>query len=293
MTEKAIRLSKDMYYLGIREHPRHGQLKGYVSIRHGVDMQGVSLPVTSKNQTFNSTTLPIEDTCSTVLAAGARWKKTTNYVIDPTNSQRLSEGFVVDMVTYGINQWNDLLSDFHVFGVRDTYHTAEDADFNNPDGLNVILFAHLNSDSIIAATITWGVFDGPVSERVIVEADVILNDDFVWGDAGVQGASVMDGKNEITHEFGHFVGMGHSRNRPECLEDTMLSTSQYGETKKRTLSIYDQMGYCGLYNNHICVFNSPQGTNDTNFPPLSTKGSACIIFLNVGLVLSMLTINIL
>ncbi len=77
---------------------------------------------------------------------------------------------------------------------------------------------------------------------VIVDADIELN--------GVDHSFATDGdlnrwdiQNTVTHEVGHLLGLGHSRD-PEA---TMFATAREGETKKRELSEDDIAGICFIY----------------------------------------------
>ncbi len=52
-----------------------------------------------------------------------------------------------------------------------------------------------------------------------------------------------DVENTMTHEAGHFLGLGHSR----ASLATMFSASTLGETSKRTLDVDDIGGICDIY----------------------------------------------
>jgi hypothetical protein len=277
ISKEAVRLSSNMYYLGTRDHPRYGLLKGWIIVRE--NRNTTSSYSSSKSsqkmsrpwkEVVNSTA---NNLCSSVLAPGVKWKRTANYVLDTTNSQGLSESFIVNVTTQSMSAWNDVLVGFKVFGGRDTYHMADRADLNNPNGLNEILFAHLDDDRVIAYTSVWAIFDGPVQERQIVEADIVFNDKLRWGDSTVQGNNVMDGINTGVHECGHFAGMGHSADRPECEDDSMAPYSNYGETKKRTLSIYDKIGYCDQYSEYICSLSLPHENTSSPVPQIEPRRS--------------------
>lgn len=262
LSNNAIELSPNMYYLGTREHPRYGSIKGWVVVRRQSNSTSTSkVERISQNQEITYETAI--DLCSTVLSPGTKWKRTANFVLDPKNSQGLSEEYIMNTLNQSMSQWNELLVDFKVFGGRDTYHTADRADLNNPSGLNEIFWAKLDNENVIAYTSVWAIYDGPIEQREIVEADIVFNDNLKWGDASIQGSSVMDGINTGTHEAGHFSGMSHSSNRPECQEDTMAPYSNYGEIKKRTLSIYDKIGFCNLYKEYACSLSISYSTNNT------------------------------
>lgn len=52
-----------------------------------------------------------------------------------------------------------------------------------------------------------------------------------------------DVQNTTTHEFGHFIGFGHS----SVVEATMFASADLGETSKRTLAADDQQAICSVY----------------------------------------------
>ena len=79
----------------------------------------------------------------------------------------------------------------------------------------------------------------------ILDADMELNE--TLGPFGIcpVGASceVVDIQNVVTHEAGHFFGLGHSRERFA----SMYGSSRRGETIKRTLKADDVEGFCATY----------------------------------------------
>lgn len=82
----------------------------------------------------------------------------------------------------------------------------------------------------------------------ILDADIQLNEQLgpwtVCPEGGCpQGARVVDLQNVLTHEIGHFFGLGHS----EVNIATMAPTSTRGETSKRVLRTDDIEGFCAIY----------------------------------------------
>ena len=182
--------------------------------------------------------------CYAFLGKGTKWKTTEQYVLDTTNSDGLSAGFVTNSVEVSLNAWDDQVA-FDVFGTRNTTLTVDGADTLSPDGKNEVLFGSISDPGAIAVTIVWGIFSGPLSNRKIVEFDAVYDDpDFVWGDATIN-PGVMDFLNIATHEKGHAAGMAHPSD--SCPEETMFRFANFGETKKRTLNAGDITGIKKLY----------------------------------------------
>lgn len=75
----------------------------------------------------------------------------------------------------------------------------------------------------------------------LVDADILVNEaDYVWG---VGKDAENDLVNALTHEVGHFVGLGHS----EDPEATMFARAQPFEMEKRTLGRDDMAAVALLY----------------------------------------------
>lgn len=76
----------------------------------------------------------------------------------------------------------------------------------------------------------------------LVDADILVNEErYTWG----LGADVdNDLQNALTHEFGHFLGLGHSIDFPDA---TMFPSAPPGEIIKRDLHEDDYEGIAALY----------------------------------------------
>ncbi|PWK13078.1 matrixin family metalloprotease [Tumebacillus permanentifrigoris] len=75
----------------------------------------------------------------------------------------------------------------------------------------------------------------------IVEADLDINVSYPFANDGSSGNYDIGGN--ITHEIGHLLGLEHTTDT----EATMYSSSQMGETKKRTIEQDDKNGILFLY----------------------------------------------
>lgn len=79
----------------------------------------------------------------------------------------------------------------------------------------------------------------------IYDADMQINETLgplaICGDRC--GAGEVDLQNVVTHEAGHFLGLGHSN----LADATMADRAETGETQKRTLTDDDRRGLCSIY----------------------------------------------
>ena len=126
-----------------------------------------------------------------------------------------------------------------------TVDYSADWDSSAPDGQNEMSFGAYSDSQVIAVTVIWGSFSGPVGSREIKEYDILFNTKYVWGDAGAN-PSVMDLQNIATHEIGHGIGLGDLYS-PGATAETMYGYSTEGETKKRDLYTGDIQGLQSLY----------------------------------------------
>lgn len=160
----------------------------------------------------------------------AEWSNTpVNYVINPSNPQRLSELFVTTAISNAIETWD-------VATLRDLsnpYTIDYSATWGVNDGKNSIVFGRYISPGVIAVTGTWT--NDATGE--IVDSDILFNLNFKWGDATIK-PQVMDLQNIATHELGHTIGLDDIYSS-SCSDVTMYGYSSKGETKKRTLETPD------------------------------------------------------
>ncbi|MCG8555683.1 MAG: matrixin family metalloprotease [Proteobacteria bacterium] len=121
---------------------------------------------------------------------------------------------------------------------------------HNVDGLNAnaILFVddwsrRGNGSNAFGLTFVWH----NTTNGEIVDADMELNDArqdrlAVCPDTGCPSGTV-DLQNVVTHEAGHFLGLGHS----QFSRATMAFQATGGEITKRTLADDDRLGLCTIY----------------------------------------------
>jgi hypothetical protein len=181
----------------------------------------------------------------TYLANGTRWRETEDYRLNPTNGDGVGKTLITNAVDAGMREWEAPEGvSFEIFGSKSIDYTVA---YRNGEyrGYNTISFGAYADPGVIAVTTVWGYFSGPPSQREIIEAHILLNDLFVWGDA-IADSSVMDLQNILTHELGHWAGMGDLY-ESAAAEETMYGYSTEGETKKRSLEVGDITGISKLY----------------------------------------------
>ncbi len=181
----------------------------------------------------------------TYIANGARWRETEDYRLNTANGEKISKSDVLAAVLAGVGEWESAANASPaVFGqvVVDGSATYNDGAYR---GHNTLSFASMGNPNIIAVTSVWGYFGGPKNRREIVEAHMLFNDDYVWGDASADDA-LMDIENIAVHELGHVFGMGDLYD-PAAGDETMYGYSTEGEVKKRDLFTGDAVGVRKLY----------------------------------------------
>ncbi len=182
-----------------------------------------------------------EEGSYTYLSNGLKWRSVEDFIVKPYIAPI---GFA-DAVAAGMNEWEKYV-DVEIFGdvILDEDNEYR-VDLSTADGDNVFAFDELSDDNIIAVTYVWGYFYGPPKTREIVEADMIFNTAFFWGDAEVD-TDVMDVLNIATHELGHVAGMGDLYDTTATRE-TMYGYSREGDIEKRDLYYGDIAGIQNLY----------------------------------------------
>lgn len=170
---------------------------------------------------------------------GVKLTTPTDYQINPSNTQGLSESFITTAITNSAMTW-DLATKVGLFNSPTINYTTTYETF---DGINAISFGSNPDPNVIAETTMWS----NSQTKKVVEFDIQFDNDWAWGDAVINPnvMDVMDLQNIATHEFGHAVGLADLYNT--CTEETMYGYSGYGETIKRTLNKGDISGLKAIY----------------------------------------------
>lgn len=164
-----------------------------------------------------------------------------SYVINPTNTQGLTQDFITNAVFNSAETWDVAVTSKEL--MNDAYTIDPAAAYGTQNYKNAITFGDYPTEGVIAVTTVWY---NPAT-KTIVEFDVMFDTDWVWGDAtNPETPSAMDLQNIATHELGHGVGLGDVYDTT-CSTVTMYGYSDYGDTQKRTLETPDIQGLQTLY----------------------------------------------
>lgn len=187
-------------------------------------------------------------------------RRCISYGVELHGTDSMPLGQVREVVGRSFQRWQDVQCD----GTRVDFQLQETPELSqckkaqyNRKGGNINTIAFLDEEqwdkrdydpSAFALTTVWHSTD----TGEILDADTQLNDGLgPYGicpnagcDDGGGGQPVTaDLGNVLTHEIGHFFGMGHS----EFATATMAATSDRGETAKRSLEVDDIEGFCSIY----------------------------------------------
>ena len=160
------------------------------------------------------------------------------YIINPSNSQGISQDLITSTILASSKTWDDVVS-------RNLFDSSTDsnAQVGVYDQRNVIGFGPYNDPGVIAVTSVWY----NMYTRQIYEFDIRFNTGFVWGDATTNSDPyLMDIQDIATHEIGHGTGLGDLY-QSYCSQATMYGYSSYREMQKRTLESGDINGIRKLY----------------------------------------------
>jgi len=232
----AVQVAPGVFSLGTSVDSRGRTVEGYVIFHHRAGHNGGP---------GGGDTGGGDSQCYALFAKDAGWKNPEPYVLNPSNNDGLSDGFVEGVLADGITEWENHAGDPDIFGEGSTTAAPLSADFGAPDNANEVYFASIADENVLAFTLVWGIFGGRPSSRELVEWDMVFDDDYAWGDTEITPAAVWDLLNVGTHELGHAAGLTHPDGT--CTEETMYAFASPEETKKRTLNAGDITGINQLY----------------------------------------------
>ena len=253
----AVRVSTDVYYLGEFVHKTKGRVKGFVNIYR---KRGNSTD--SAETDLDQMTGDAGVGCATFLATGTRWKGDAEpFSLGYFNPFGISPEELENAVDGCMCTWQSELN-YKAFGANNPNVLADGPDGSFPDGKNEIQFGAIADAGILAATTIWGQFEGPVEDRYIVETDILFNENQKFTLDG--SADSYSFKNILTHELGHWLGLGDIYDET-CKEATMYGYASKGETKKTSLLKIDSDALRTLYNE----ISDPYPTNTECLSPFA------------------------
>ena len=226
---EALEIAPGLYNLGSKYDSKiDAFVEGYAIVHKKVSAKG------------GSAKAPRGRTCSAVLASGAKWKSVEPWEVFA--GAGLTDTFVLDRLTHSINTWESAAVNNNILGAG-SLSVGSASDPYTLDNRNQVSFGNLDNGTI-AVTVVWGVFSGPIPNRVLVEWDQVYNTEYGWSESGEAGK--MDFWNIAIHELGHSMGLADIYNTG-CAEVTMYGYGDFGETKKQTLESADISGINLLY----------------------------------------------
>ena len=243
LTNQMNQSSTNVFHIGNVRHPRNSnkRLEGRLYLTRFGDEESNKIEI-----------------CFNPFGEGIIWKHGQDFILEHNNNQGLSKEFFYNSNMRAMFEWDSKL-DFKLFGARDDVSNADGPDTNSPDGKNEIQFGIINENNVLAITVVWGIFDGPIQDREIFEADILYNLKFTWGNAS-EVTNVIDLPNIATHEIGHYIGTGHVGDA----DATMFPNAATDEVKKRDLLDCEIAGLCLLYNENKCP-----GLGGREIPPFT------------------------
>lgn len=207
--------------------------------------------------------------CLNPFAEGARWKEREIWIVDPSNDQGVTEKVFCEAVWESMVEWDSKLN-YMLFGEKSNMGVSTSFDLNSPNGKNTIQFVYIDDPGVLAVAVTWGIFDGPIPQREIVEVKIGFNLNFRWGDA-TKDASIIDIRGICTHELGHGLGFRHT----DASGATMFASAGAGETHKRDLLPCEVAGLCVHYGEEsMCPGDNSTGPT---VPPFFRNGSSKLL----------------
>lgn len=206
---------------------------------------------------FKQTTAPFKEqlNCCNVISSNLIWRVIVNLRVDTTNLENIEEDYIKNILNESIFRYETAIGDT-IFGEIE-YTIIQNFELNQPNGLNDIIFAPIESPTTIALTNVRFILNGENPQ--FVEADIIINSNFMFS-GEVFDSEKFDLFSILMHEMGHLLGLAHPPTISECSESTMFATAIPGEIKKRDLTDDDNICISTLYSTGVFPQNGSSQT---------------------------------
>ncbi len=159
------------------------------------------------------------------------------------------------------NTWNNAGANFAF-----QYGGGSGVTSSGQDGKNVVHWENMGNSTTLAESTWW--YNGDQ----IVEADLRFNDYYTWDATGAPSSNEVDLQSVATHEFGHWLSLGHDTD-PKCPNASPIMCASYNlGTLKRSLGANDIAGIKALYGSaQVQPTNTPRPTNTPTPRPTATR----------------------
>jgi hypothetical protein len=245
-----------LYYLGDGVYPgAPGRVDGYAMMMYADGTRQARRFAMDEPEAVNGSV----EACVEPFAVGAYWKAPFTVVVDPDNDDDIPRSLFIGAIHHAFSEWDSRVANVLVSG-QNTAVCADGVDQDSPDGKNEAMLGFVDDPAVLAVTVLWGVFTGPIPDRRLLEMDMLFNRHFAWGDAALN-PDVFDMKTVATHEAGHAVGFGHT----STALATMAPTAALGETHKRDILPCEAAALCQLYQDAACAHANGTGHKPPTF----------------------------
>ena len=172
-----------------------------------------------------------------------------------TNASKVDPAAFLQAVRNAASNWTNVSCSYFVFTYGGTTALANDT--SQVDGYNIVSWGPLEA-GVLGRTTYWF-----WSNKVIFEADMVLNTAYNWATGDTIPPDSFDVESVALHEFGHFLSLGHDDNPAAVMYPSLAPGG-----RKRWLYTTDIDGICTIYPK-----NNPTPTPTSTFTPTPLPAS--------------------